>query len=129
MADYQLGKGFLWQGGAASRGFFVQAGSVAWSANAISAITQIGIGVLQESVSAADAATGKLVVPIWLPGSISRMVAAAAITKGAKVAPSVNGRAQVAVTTQFPVGIAMTAAANANDEIDVMLVAPMALVL
>jgi hypothetical protein len=128
MADYMLGKGRLWQGSAAmTRGLFVKDGTVAQSATAIAAITDIACGVLQESFAATDAATGKLVVPIWLPGSVSRVVANAAIAKGAKVAPAANGKAQTAVSTQFPVGIAMSAAAASGDEIDVMLVAPIAL--
>jgi hypothetical protein len=124
MADYQLGKGFLWQGSAdVQRALFVKAGTVAWSATAITAITDVAIGVLQESIRGTDGATNKLLVPLWLPGSISRVVANAAIAKGAKVAPAANGKAQTAVSTQFPVGIAMTAAAALNDEIDVMLIA------
>lgn len=124
MADYQLGKGYLWQPVTAiGRGLFVKAGTVAQSATAITAITDVVLGVCQENVTATDAATGKATVPVWLPGSISRVIANAAIAKGAKVAPAANGKAQTAVSTQFPVGIAMTAAAALNDEIDVMLFA------
>lgn len=124
MADYQLGKGYLWQPVTAiTRGLFVKAGTVAQSATAITAITDVALGVVQESLDAVSAATGKAVIPVWLPGSVSRVVANAAIAKGAKVAPAANGKAQTAVSTQFPAGIAMTAAAALNDEIDVMLFA------
>lgn len=124
MADYILGKGYLWQPVTGlQRGLFVKAGSVTQSATAITAITDVAIGVLQETISAADAATGKLVIPVWIPGSVSRVVANAPIAKGAKVAPAANGKAQTAVSTQFPVGIAQSAAAALNDEIDVLLFA------
>lgn len=130
MAIYDIGQGYLWQGSAdVSRGVFVKAGTVAQSATAIAAITDVAIGVLQESLRGVDGATGKLLVPVWIPGSVSRVVANAAIAKGAKVAPAANGRAQTAVTTQIPVGIAQTAAAASGDEIDVMLVAPIVLAL
>lgn len=124
MANYILGKGYLWQPVTGlQRGLFVKAGTVAQSATAIAAITDVAIGVNQETFTDAMAATGKFVAPIWIPGSIARVVANAAIAKGAKVAPAANGKAQTAVTTQFAVGIAQTAAAALNDEIDVLLFA------
>lgn len=123
MAAFDMGLGFLWQGAAASRGMFVKAGTVAQSATLCTAITDVVIGVLQENITANDAATGKLIAPLWLPGSISRVIANTAITKGVKVGPATSAKAQPAVTTQFPCGIAMTAAAALGDEIDVMLFA------
>lgn len=121
MAAFDIGLGFLWQGSAASRGMCVKAGSVAQSATLCTAITDVVIGILQENVTATDAATGKMVVPLWLPGSISRAIANAPITKGAKVSTATTAKVQTAVSTQFPAGIAMSAAAALNDEIDVML--------
>jgi len=124
MANYILGKGYLWQPVTGlQRGLFVRAGTVAQSATAMSAITQVAIGVNQETFTDAMAATGKFVAPIWIPGSIARVVANAPIAKDAKVAPAANGKAQTAVSTQFPAGIALTAAAALNDEIDVLLFA------
>ena len=122
MADYVLAKGYLWQGSAdIARGLFVKAGTVAQSATAITGITDVVLGVLQESLRGTDGATGKLEAPVWIAPSIARVVANAAIAKGAKVAPAANGKAQTAVSTQFPCGIAMSAAAASGDEIDVQL--------
>lgn len=122
MADYQLGKGYLWQPVTGlGRGLFVKAGTVAQSATAITGITDVVLGVNQESFSDSYAATGKHVAPIWIAPSIVRVIANAAIAKDAKVAPAANGRAQTAVSTQFPCGIARTAAAAAGDEIEVQL--------
>lgn len=124
MADYILGKGYVWQPATGiTRGLFVKAGTGAQSATAIAAITDVAIGVVQETITDAMAATGKAVVAVWVPGSVSRVIANAAIAKGAKVAPAANGKAQTAVSTQFPVGIAQSAAAASGDEIDVLLFA------
>ncbi len=122
MADYQLGKGYLWQPVTGlARGLFVKAGTVAQSATAITGVNDVVLGVNQESFSDSYAVTGKHVAPVWIAPSVVRMIANAAIAKDAKVAPAANGRAQTAVTGQTPAGIARTAAAASGDEIEVQL--------
>ena len=86
-----------------------------------SAITDIAVGVADGSSKAfplkdgtnKHAADGD---PISLQGgSVVLVEAAAAITAGARVAPSANGRAQTAVATQFPYGIALEPAAGGGE--------------
>lgn len=89
------------------------------------AITQIAIGVADGSSKSFPVAGGTNVHaaagdPINLQGgNVVLVEAAAAITAGARVAPSANGRAQVAVATQFPFGIALEPAAGASEIIRV----------
>jgi len=89
------------------------------------AITNIAVGVADGSsksfpatgVTNLHAAAGD---PINLQGgNVVLVEAAAAITAGARVAPSTNGRAQVAVATQFPFGIALEPAGGASEIIRV----------
>jgi hypothetical protein len=85
------------------------------------AITDIAVGIADGSsksfpavgVTNLHAAAGD---PINLQGgNVVLVEAAEAITAGARVAPSLNGRAQVAVTTQFPYGVALEPAAGAGE--------------
>lgn len=85
------------------------------------AITNIAVGVADGSTKAFNnalhAANGD---PISLQGgNVVLVEAAAAIAAGARVAPSANGRAQTAVATQFPFGIALEPAAGASEIIRV----------
>jgi len=92
---------------------------------AIAAVTTRTIGVAQVSIDATEATNGKATAVQVL--GVAWVEAAAAITRGVPVGPSANGRAQTAVATQFPCGIALKAAANAGDWIPVLL-APNALI-
>lgn len=83
------------------------------------AVTDKCLGVVQVDVSAAEATQGKSVA-VMVYG-VSWVEAAAAITRGDNVGPSANGRAQTAVATQFPLGVALKAAAAAGDLIPVLL--------
>jgi hypothetical protein len=85
------------------------------------AITDIAVGVADGSSKSfpvdggtnLHAASGD---PITLQGgSVVLVEAAAVIAAGARVAPSANGRAQTAVATQFPYGIALEPAAAAGE--------------
>lgn len=85
------------------------------------AITNIAVGVADGSTKAFNnalhAAAGD---PISLQGgNVVLVEAAAAISAGARVAPSANGRAQTAVATQFPFGIALENAGGAGEIIRV----------
>jgi hypothetical protein len=88
-----------------------------------SAITNKAVGVVQQRVDAADSATGNVQVDVRILG-ISKVEAAGVIALGALVAPSLNGRAQTAVSTQFAHGIAFQAATAAGQWIDVLLAPP-----
>jgi hypothetical protein len=85
-----------------------------------SAITDQAVGVAVES---ADPVAGNSAVSVWLfnEGGIVPMEAAAAIALHAAVAPSVNGRAQTSVATQFTRGIALKAAVGAGEIIPVLV--------
>lgn len=87
---------------------------------AVTGITDKVIGVAETSVTADEATNGKTLAVQAAP-SIAWVEAAAAITRDDFVAPSANGRAQTAVSTQFVCGRAMKAAANAGDLIPVQL--------
>ena len=86
---------------------------------AVAAVTDIALGVAKVDISASEFAAGKGTAVQIL--GVAWMEAAAAITRGAFVAPSTNGRAQTAVATQYGMGVALKAAANAGDWIPVLL--------
>lgn len=85
----------------------------------VAAITDKALGVISVDVSTPEAASGKGVAVV--AEGVAWVEAAAAITQDAFVAPSANGRAQTAVSTQFVAGRALKAAANAGDLIPVLL--------
>jgi len=87
------------------------------------AITDKCVGVVQQRVDAADSATGNVQVDVRILG-ITKIEAAGSISLGALVAPSLNGRAQTAVSTQFAHGIAFQASTGAGQMIDVLLTPP-----
>jgi hypothetical protein len=86
---------------------------------AVAAVTDQALGVAKVDISAAEFASGKATA-VQVAG-VAWVEAAAAITRGVFVAPSANGRAQTCVATQFAMGIALKAAANAGDWIPVLL--------
>lgn len=87
----------------------------AFEATVCAAITDKPLGVLQNDPSTAgeDAAI--------CCGGTTKVLAAAAIALNASVAPAVDGRAQTAVSTQFPQGRALQAAAAAGEIIEIAL--------
>lgn len=119
--NYLLNKGFLVQGSAAVVfGTAYQAGSVEQSVTPHTATNQRSLGVAQENVDAAKVATGKVYANFALAG-IVRMRAGAAVAKMARVSPDASGRAITSVASSIPIGIALTAAAAAEEHIDVLL--------
>jgi len=77
------------------------------------------VGVLQNKPSAqGDAAT------IWGPGTLSKVVAAAAIAKGEEVTPDANGRAVVSSTGDYIVGQCTEAASALGELISVFITQP-----
>lgn len=80
------------------------------------AITDKAVGVLQDSGGGAGR---------WASvatGGTTKVVASGVIAFGAYVAPTATGQAQVAVSTQFPRGQALEAAAVAGDIIEILLI-------
>ena len=86
---------------------------------AVTAVADRALGVAKVDVSAAEFAVGKGTAVQVL--GVAWMEAAAAITRGVPVGPSVNGRVQTAVATQFPCGIALKGASGAGEWIPVLL--------
>lgn len=86
-----------------------------------SAITDIAVGVADGSTKAFNSSNhAESGDPINLQGgNIVLVEAAEAITAGTRVAPSLNGRAQIAVATQFAYGIALEPAAAGGEIIRV----------
>jgi len=119
--NFVLDKGYA-AGGAIRQFRCVELGAseVVTEANAANDVVW---GICQEEVSAGDATNGR-VADIRLMG-ISRCIAGAAITIGARVTTDNQGRvvpSPVAVGTVYPqVGLACQAAAAAGDHVDVML--------
>lgn len=119
--NYVLDKGFLCQGSAALPiARFVQAGTVEQSQTPHTATNQRALGVTMEAVDAVKVATGKVFADVRLMG-IARVEAAAAVSKMARVSPDATGKAITSIASSIPAGIALTAAVNAGDHIDVLL--------
>jgi hypothetical protein len=83
------------------------------------------IGIIQETVSSADATTHRLprAANVRVAG-VSRAIAAAGITVGARLVAGATGQVITALVTtakQNQVGIALTPATNAGDHLDVLL--------
>ena len=119
--NFVLDKGFIID--AASNQFKCQKVVTATKEHATEAgAGEFAVGVLQETVSAADATAGR-VCDIRIMG-ISRCIASAAIAIGDRVVVAATGKVATAAATtakQAQVGIAMTAAAANNDHLDVLL--------
>jgi hypothetical protein len=123
--NYVLDKGFLAQGATAyAFGEGVVFGSVEQSVvRATTALTAPGFfGVVQEDLDATRLATGKAVVGVRILG-ITRAIAGAAVAKGALLVNDTSARlvTQGGAAGTPSVGIALTAATNAGDHIDVLL--------
>jgi ABC-type transporter Mla MlaB component len=120
--NYVLDKGYTLSNAGAAQSIyrFVKFAADENKVVEVSAITDKAIGVCQQRVDAADSATGNVQVDVRLMG-ISKVEAAGVIALMDFVAPSANGRAQVAVSTQYAMGIAFQAATAAGQWIDVFL--------
>lgn len=99
---------------------FVKVGTVHNSVTPITAVTELAIGIAVES---ADPAAGNSAASVWLlsEGGIVPIEAAAAISLGARIGPSINGRGQTGVSTQFTRGIALRAAGGAGEIIPMLV--------
>lgn len=96
---------------------FVQVGAAANGVTACTAVTDVALGVMQETCADTEAAS------VWLlnEGGIVPIEAAAAIALGANIGPSLNGRGQTAVATQYTRGIALEAASAAGHVIPMLV--------
>jgi len=124
--NYVLDKGFLTSGSTA----FAFGEVVVQTGNkTIARATSAGslcLGVCQENLDATKVTTGKAAVDVRILG-ITRVIAGAAISRGARVTNNTSARA-VAVTKAAAgaqpaetFGIALTPASANGDEIDVLL--------
>lgn len=86
------------------------------TAGVCAAITDVAIGVQQD----APAAAGRN-CSVAIAGT-TKVVAGGVIAQGARVAPTAAGKAQTAVSTQFPRGIAKEASTADGDVIEIILI-------
>jgi Uncharacterized conserved protein (DUF2190) len=122
--NFVLGRGFD-ASAALTKRRFVKAGTVSADpqVTAVTGVADVVLGVSEYDVTAADILKGKG-ASVQMVG-IVEVEATGAIAVGGLVAPSANGRAQPAVTTNRVVGICVGhPAANAGDVIDVLLGLP-----
>jgi hypothetical protein len=75
-------------------------------------------GVLQNNPAADQAAT------VWGLGSVSKVVAGAAVAAGALVTPNASGQAITAVSGNYIAGRALNAATGAGQKVSVWLTQP-----
>lgn len=77
------------------------------------------IGICQDEITAGDVTNGRIAAVRTAGGS--RAVASAAISADAVLTSTGDGRVMTAATGDFPIGYALTAAAAANDQLEIML--------
>lgn len=75
-------------------------------------------GVLQNKPNTGQAAT------VWGPGSVSKVIAGAAVAKGADVASDANAKGITSTTGDYIVGRALTAVSNADEILSVWITNP-----
>lgn len=75
-------------------------------------------GVLQNNPAADQAAT------VWGVGSVSKVVAGAAVSQGAQVTPNASGQAVTAASGNYIAGRALQAATGAGQKIPVWVTSP-----
>ncbi len=100
----------------------VKMGAAEESVAPVAASTDVAIGIVQFDVTSQDI-TNKRGASVRLAG-ISEMEASAAITRGAMVSISANGRAKAAATGERVIGIALQAASGAGVRVAVQLGLP-----
>lgn len=98
---------------------FVKGGSTDKGVTPVTGITDLAVGVNTFDITTQQATDGAVAGIAVLGTAV--VEAAAAISAYAEVAPSANGRAQTAVTTQRVAGIALQAAGGAGEWITVLL--------
>ena len=91
--------------------------SAAQTVDTCAGTTDKSIGVLQDKPSAAGKDASVAV------DGTTKVIAGAAITAGAYVAPMASGKAQTAVSTQYPRGMALDTAVSDGDIIEILLIA------
>jgi hypothetical protein len=121
--NYGLEKGYTLSNAGALQAIyrFVKFASTENSVLQQTAATIFTVGVTQNRIDATDSATGNAQISVRLLG-ISKVEAGAVVALGARVMTDSTGRAITAATTgNFPVGVALQAAAAAGEWIDVLL--------
>lgn len=89
--------------------------SAANTVTTTAAVTDVGIGLLQNDPAAAGRAATVAVM-----GVAKGMLGATVSTAGTIVAPMANGRLQTAVATQYPLGICLGTGVD-GDIVDILL--------
>jgi hypothetical protein len=79
-----------------------------------SAITDVPIGVLQDKPASGKAACVGI-------GGVTKVVVNGAIAVGIKVAPTAAGKVQTAVSTQYPIGVLLTAGGADGDIVEMLI--------
>ena len=116
-------KGFnLAAGQTVSKGRAVKLTTTPEEVTPVTAVTDKVIGIAVFDVSAAELLRGKGVTAVVVGQAV--MEASAAIAVGDLIAPSANGRAQVAVATNRVIGEAMEAASGAGKYFKIHLTLP-----
>lgn len=73
-------------------------------------------------VASRDAKSGERVTVFTRAGGVHRLTALAAIAAGVKVSSAAAGKVQTIGATTNPIGLALEAAVNADDVIDVLFI-------
>jgi hypothetical protein len=116
--NFILDKGFRTQA-AVAMFTAVKTGTVNESVTPVTAVTDVVLGWAQETASAQDATDGR-VINVRMLG-ITRAIAGAAITRGARVKITATGKV-IAATAAGPAhGIAMYSVTADNDHVDVLI--------
>jgi hypothetical protein len=119
--NYVMDKGF--QATSVITQFYaVKQGASDQTATIVTGTTDLVLGIAQEAATAANVTAGRI-INVRLLG-ISRCVASAAITRGARVVVTATGKmaaASAAVGAQNIVGVAMMSAGADGDHFDVLL--------
>lgn len=92
--------------------------SAADTVDTTAAITDPAVGVLQNDPVGTAAVPQDAVIA---DQGTTKVIAGAAIAAGAKVAPMANGKVQTAVSTQHPLGQALSAAGADGELIEIRL--------
>jgi hypothetical protein len=104
------------------KGRAVKLSGVAEEITPVTAVTDPVIGIAVFDVSSAEQAKGKGATVVVMGEAV--MEASAVIDEGNLIAPSANGRAQVAVSTNRVIGIAMEPASGAGKYFKIQLSLP-----
>lgn len=79
---------------------------------------ELSVGVLQQGETTGNA------VSVWGVGSVSKVIAGAAVAQGARVTSDATGRAVTAASGNYIAGVCLTESANADELVTVYITNP-----